>query len=113
MLLVSRWRDSKYYRLFQTYIGTSLVAVNPFKPIISYNADLIKTYGSKGIFQLPPHMYFKSWMILNCSKSAFFSRYGLANLAYQSLKNQSEDQCIILTGRKNIHLKVRLVYLIA
>ncbi|XP_037911056.1 unconventional myosin-Ib isoform X2 [Hermetia illucens] len=63
-----------------TYIGTSLVAVNPFKPIISYNADLIKTYGSKGIFQLPPHIY------------------GLANLAYQSLKNQSEDQCIILTG---------------
>jgi len=24
--------------------------------------------------------------------------YGLTNLAYQSLKDQSEDQCILLTG---------------
>ncbi|XP_053945830.1 unconventional myosin-Ib isoform X2 [Anastrepha ludens] len=63
-----------------TYIGTSVVAINPYHHISERTADIIRSYGSKGIFQLPPHIY------------------GLANLAFQSLKDQSEDQCIILTG---------------
>ncbi|XP_055848851.1 unconventional myosin-Ia isoform X2 [Episyrphus balteatus] len=63
-----------------TYIGTSVVAVNPYRHISEHTSEIIRAYGSKGIFQLPPHIY------------------GLANLAYQSLKDQSEDQCIILLG---------------
>ncbi|XP_017471206.1 PREDICTED: uncharacterized protein LOC108362651 isoform X2 [Rhagoletis zephyria] len=68
-------RDSIY-----TYIGTSVVAVNPYHHISERTSDTIRNYGSKGIFQLPPHIY------------------GLANLAFQSLKDQGEDQCIVLTG---------------
>lgn len=63
-----------------TYIGTSVVAVNPYHHISERTSDTIRNYGSKGIFQLPPHIY------------------GLTNLAFQSLKDQGEDQCIVLTG---------------
>ncbi|XP_075148090.1 myosin 95E [Haematobia irritans] len=66
--------------LIYTYIGTSVVAVNPYHHISENSLDLIHNYGSKGIFQLPPHIY------------------GLANLSFQSLKDKSEDQCIIIAG---------------
>ncbi|XP_073815090.1 myosin 95E [Musca autumnalis] len=66
--------------LIYTYIGTSVVAVNPYHHISENSLDLIHNYGSKGIFQLPPHIY------------------GLANLSFQSLKDRNEDQCIIMTG---------------
>ncbi|XP_052836898.1 unconventional myosin-Ia isoform X2 [Drosophila gunungcola] len=63
-----------------TYIGTSVVALNPYHHISEHSLYNVRNYGDKGIFQLPPHIY------------------GLTNLAYQSLKDQSEDQCILLTG---------------
>ncbi|XP_068152516.1 unconventional myosin-Ia isoform X4 [Drosophila tropicalis] len=63
-----------------TYIGTSVVALNPYHHISEHSLDNVRNYGNKGIFQLPPHIY------------------GLTNLAYQSLKDQSEDQCVLLTG---------------
>ncbi|KQS52394.1 unconventional myosin-Ia isoform X2 [Drosophila erecta] len=63
-----------------TYIGTSVVALNPYHHISEHSLDNVRNYGDKGIFQLPPHIY------------------GLTNLAYQSLKDQSEDQCVLLTG---------------
>ncbi|XP_030080810.1 unconventional myosin-Ia isoform X1 [Drosophila hydei] len=63
-----------------TYIGTSVVALNPYHHISEHSLENIRKYGNKGIFQLPPHIY------------------GLTNLAYQSLKDQSEDQCVLLTG---------------
>ncbi|KAH8417672.1 hypothetical protein KR222_004009 [Zaprionus bogoriensis] len=63
-----------------TYIGTSVVALNPYHHISEHSLEHIRNYGNKGIFQLPPHIY------------------GLTNLAYQSLKDQSEDQCVLLTG---------------
>ncbi|XP_032593523.1 uncharacterized protein LOC6563486 isoform X3 [Drosophila grimshawi] len=63
-----------------TYIGTSVVALNPYHHISDHSLENIRNYGNKGIFQLPPHIY------------------GLTNLAYQSLKDQSEDQCVLLTG---------------
>ncbi|KAL7727782.1 hypothetical protein ACLKA6_019725 [Drosophila palustris] len=63
-----------------TYIGTSVVALNPYHHISEHSLENIRDYGNKGIFQLPPHIY------------------GLTNLAYQSLKDQSEDQCVLLTG---------------
>uniref|UniRef100_A0A1A9X1C4 Myosin motor domain-containing protein n=1 Tax=Glossina brevipalpis TaxID=37001 RepID=A0A1A9X1C4_9MUSC len=65
-----------------TYIGTSVVAINPYHHISEQSSEIMRSYGSKGIFQLPPHIY------------------GLANLAFQSLINQSEDQCILLAGTK-------------
>lgn len=41
---------------FQTYIGTSVVALNPYHHISEHSLENIRNYGNKGIFQLPPHM---------------------------------------------------------
>jgi len=44
------------YIHFQTYIGTSVVALNPYHHISEHSLDNVRNYGDKGIFQLPPHM---------------------------------------------------------
>lgn len=40
----------------QTYIGTFLVAINPYKALSIYGSEQIHCYLSKNIFKLPPHM---------------------------------------------------------
>ncbi|XP_058462725.1 unconventional myosin-Ia [Malaya genurostris] len=66
--------------LIYTYIGTFLVALNPFKPIAIYTPDLVRKYANKSLFQLPPHIF------------------ALANSAHQFLLNYNEDQCIVMSG---------------
>ncbi|EAT34876.1 AAEL012922-PA [Aedes aegypti] len=66
--------------LIYTYIGTFLVALNPFKPLTIYTPDLVRKYANKSLFQLPPHIF------------------ALANSAHQFLLNYNEDQCIVLSG---------------
>jgi myosin-1 len=41
---------------FQSYIGTFLVALNPYKPLSIYTPDLVEAYATKSLFQLPPNM---------------------------------------------------------
>ncbi|XP_062535184.1 unconventional myosin-Ia [Armigeres subalbatus] len=66
--------------LIYTYIGTFLVALNPFKPLTIYTPDLVRKYANKSLFQLPPHLF------------------ALANSAHQFLLNYNEDQCIVMSG---------------
>ncbi|XP_058812061.1 unconventional myosin-Ia [Topomyia yanbarensis] len=66
--------------LIYTYIGTFLVALNPFKPLAIYTPDLVRKYANKSLFQLPPHIF------------------ALANSAHQFLLNYNEDQCIVMSG---------------
>lgn len=66
--------------LIYTYIGTFLVAMNPYKPLQIYNPDQVRKYATKSLFQLPPHIF------------------ALANSAHQFLLNYNEDQCIIMAG---------------
>ncbi|XP_040151544.1 unconventional myosin-Ib isoform X2 [Anopheles arabiensis] len=66
--------------LIYTYIGTFLVALNPYKPLQIYNPDQVRKYATKSLFQLPPHIF------------------ALANSAHQFLLNYNEDQCIIMAG---------------
>ncbi|XP_055632539.1 unconventional myosin-Ib isoform X2 [Toxorhynchites rutilus septentrionalis] len=66
--------------LIYTYIGTFLVALNPFKPLTIYTPDLVRKYANKSLFQLPPHIF------------------ALANSAHQFLLNYNEDQCIVMSG---------------
>ncbi|XP_059610085.1 unconventional myosin-Ia-like [Phlebotomus argentipes] len=63
-----------------TYIGTYLVSINPFKPLPLTTPDLVKTYATRRLFKLPPHIF------------------GVASRAYANLLDFHEDQSIILTG---------------
>lgn len=77
------------------------MALNPYHHISEHSLDNVRNYGDKGIFQLPPHMYELfdlSGFRLDLPFPSIPCRYGLTNLAYQSLKDQSEDQCVLLTG---------------
>lgn len=40
----------------QTYIGTLLVSVNPYKELDIYNKKQMDTYMGVNFFELPPHM---------------------------------------------------------
>lgn len=41
----------------QTYIGTVVVSVNPYKTTPLYTSNIIEEYRSRNIYELPPHMY--------------------------------------------------------
>ena len=40
----------------QTYIGTVVVSVNPYKNLPIYNQDVIEKYRGENLYELPPHM---------------------------------------------------------
>lgn len=44
------------YRFEQTYIGTVVVSVNPYKALPIYNQDVIDKYRGENLYELPPHM---------------------------------------------------------
>lgn len=44
------------YHFEQTYIGTVVVSVNPYKTLPIYNRDVIEKYRGENLYELPPHM---------------------------------------------------------
>jgi myosin-7 len=65
---------------FQTYTGSILVAVNPYKLINIYNIENIRQYSNKKIGELPPHIF------------------AIGDNAYWSMQRYQHDQCIIISG---------------
>ncbi|XP_075408916.1 unconventional myosin-Ia [Tenrec ecaudatus] len=63
-----------------TYIGNVVVSVNPYQQLPIYGPEFINQYRDYTFFELKPHIY------------------ALANVAYQSLRDQDRDQCILITG---------------
>ncbi|XP_007948197.1 unconventional myosin-Ia [Orycteropus afer afer] len=63
-----------------TYIGNVVVSVNPYQQLSIYGPEFIAKYRDYTFYEQKPHIY------------------ALANVAYQSLKDQDRDQCILITG---------------
>uniref|UniRef100_A0A8C6QRY9 Unconventional myosin-Ia n=1 Tax=Nannospalax galili TaxID=1026970 RepID=A0A8C6QRY9_NANGA len=71
-----RYENKEIY----TYIGNVVVSVNPYQQLPIYGPEFIAKYQDYTFYELNPHIY------------------ALANVAYQSLKNRDQDQCILITG---------------
>ncbi|XP_031531581.1 unconventional myosin-Ia [Vicugna pacos] len=71
-----RYENKEIY----TYIGNVLVSVNPYQELSIYGPEFIAKYRDYTFYELKPHIY------------------ALANVAYQSLRDQDRDQCILITG---------------
>lgn len=67
------------FDFFQTYIGSILSAVNPYKPIEGvYGMDIMEGYMKRQLGDLPPHIY------------------AIANEVYDSMWRQRERQCVLI-----------------
>jgi len=71
-----RWEDGFIY----TYIGNVIVSVNPYQPVNLYSKDIIELYRTNDTRNLPPHIY------------------SLADITLRTMKYESQDQCIIISG---------------
>ncbi|CAL1546779.1 unnamed protein product [Lymnaea stagnalis] len=74
--LKSRFNQKNIY----TYVGSILIAVNPFKFFPIYNPKYVSMYQNKRLGDLPPHIF------------------AVADAAYHSMLREKKNQCIVISG---------------
>uniref|UniRef100_A0A8C9SWN5 Myosin IXA n=1 Tax=Scleropages formosus TaxID=113540 RepID=A0A8C9SWN5_SCLFO len=74
--LRARFKQEKIY----TYVGSILVAVNPFKFLPIYNPKYVKMYDNHQLGKLEPHVY------------------AVADVAYHAMLQRRLNQCIVISG---------------
>ncbi|XP_053328005.1 unconventional myosin-XV [Spea bombifrons] len=83
----------------QTYIGSILLSVNPYKMLNIYGTDHVLRYEGRALGENPPHLF------------------AIANIAYTKLMDAKHNQCIIISGEsgsgKTEATKLVLRYLVA
>ena len=72
----SRFYNSNIY----TYVGSILIAVNPFKFFPIYNPKYVKMYQNKRLGELPPHIF------------------AIADAAFYTMLRKKKNQCIVISG---------------
>lgn len=71
-----RFQNSNIY----TYVGSILIAVNPFKFFPIYNPKYVKMYQNKRLGDLPPHIF------------------AIADAAFYTMLRTKKNQCIVISG---------------
>ena len=66
-----------------TYVGSILIAVNPFKFYPIYNPKYVKLYQNKRLGELAPHVF------------------AIADAAYNAMMRDRKPQCIVISGQFN------------
>ncbi|GFR76566.1 unconventional myosin-IXb [Elysia marginata] len=74
--LKTRFNQKNIY----TYVGTILIAVNPFKFFPIYNPKYVSMYQNTPLGELPPHIF------------------AVADAAYHSMLREKKNQCIVISG---------------
>ena len=74
--LKARFNQKNIY----TYVGSILIAVNPFKFFPIYNPKYVSMYQNKRLGELPPHIF------------------AVADAAYHSMLRLRQCQCIVISG---------------
>lgn len=74
--LKSRFNGGHIY----TYVGSILIAVNPFKFHPIYNPKYVKLYQNRRREELPPHIF------------------AIADSAYHAMLKERRNQCIVISG---------------
>jgi len=82
--LLENLRQRFYTDAIYTYVGTILIAINPFKFFPIYNPKYVAMYQETGarFGELPPHIF------------------AIANAAFTSMLDTQSDQCIGKTVQK-------------
>ncbi|CAG02935.1 unnamed protein product [Tetraodon nigroviridis] len=66
--------------LSQTYIGSVLVSVNPYKELEIYSKQQMERYRGISFYEISPHIY------------------GLSDNTYRAMRTERKDQCILISG---------------
>ena len=74
--LKARFNQKNIY----TYVGSILIAVNPFRFFPIYNPKYVDMYQNKRLAEVPPHIF------------------AVADAAYHSMLRLRQNQCIVISG---------------
>ncbi|BFZ03793.1 hypothetical protein BsWGS_06832 [Bradybaena similaris] len=66
--------------MFQTYTGSILVAVNPYKMFNIYGLDMVKRYEGQPLGSLPPHLF------------------AIGSTSYTKMIKDTENQVLVISG---------------
>ena len=80
--------------MIYTYIGETVVSVNPYQTVDIYNDAVVEDYKGRELYERPPHIF------------------ALADAAFQNMKWHGKDTCVVISGRVFIicYITICIIY---